>query len=79
MKTKIKSHGDKVTDFCDKEIPNMDSTHTCLAIITLHSALKKDENYYPKMLLKECKYIEKNVIRRITEDMDSFSSNSGED
>ena len=57
----------------------MDSTHTCLAIITLHSALKKDENCYPKMLLKECKYIEKSVIRRITEDMDSFSSNSGED
>ena len=79
MKTKIKSHGDKVTDFCDKEIPNMDSTHTCLAIITLHSALKKDENYYPKVRLKECKYIEKNVIRRITEDMDSFSSNSGEE
>ena len=79
MKTKIKSHGDKVTDFCDKGIPNMDSAHTCLAIITLHSALKKDENYYPKVLLKECKYIEKNVIRRITEDMDSFSSNSGEE
>ena len=28
-KTKIKSHGDEVTDFYDKEIPRVDSNHTC--------------------------------------------------
>ena len=41
LKTKIKSHGHKVTDFYDKKIPKLDSNHTCLAIITLDSALKK--------------------------------------
>ena len=35
LKTKIKSHGDKVTDFYDKEIPKLDSSHTCLAVFEL--------------------------------------------
>ena len=55
LKNKIKSHGDEVTDFCDKEFPNVDSNHTCLAVISLNSALKKDGNYYPQVFLKECK------------------------
>ena len=48
LKTEIKSHGDEVTDFLDKEIPKVDSNHICLAVISLDSALKKDENYYHK-------------------------------
>ena len=44
LKTKIKSYGDEVTDFYDKEIPKMNSNYTCLAVISLDSALKKDEN-----------------------------------
>ena len=39
--TKIKSHGDEVTDFYDKEIPKVDSNHTCSAIISLNSDFKK--------------------------------------
>ena len=50
LKTKIKSHGDKATDFYDKEISKVDSNHNCLAVISPDSALKKDENYYPKMI-----------------------------
>ena len=46
MKTKIKSHGDEVTDFYDKKIPKVDSNHTCLAVFSLDSALKKDGSYY---------------------------------
>ena len=46
-KTKIKSHVDKVTDFCNKIIPKVDSNHACLAVISVDSALRKDENYYP--------------------------------
>ena len=34
LKTKIKSHGNKVTDFYDKKIPKMDSNHTCVAVIS---------------------------------------------
>ena len=59
LKTKIKHRGDKVTDFYDKEIPKVDSNPTCLAVVSLDSALKKDENYYPQVFLKECKYIKK--------------------
>ena len=59
LKTKIKAHGDEITDFYDKKFPKVDSNHTCLAVISLDSALKKDENYYPQVILKECKHIEK--------------------
>ena len=41
LKTKIKSYGDEVTDFYDKEIPKVDSNYTCLSVISLDSALKK--------------------------------------
>ena len=40
----------------------------------IDSAFKKDENYYPQVFLEESKYIEKEVIRHITEDMEVFSS-----
>ena len=46
MKTEIKSHGHQVTDFYDMKIPKVDSNYTCLAVISLDSALKKDDNYY---------------------------------
>ena len=59
LKTKIKSHGNEVTYFYDKEIPKVDSNHTCLAVISLDFALKTDGNYYPQFFLKECKYIGK--------------------
>ena len=52
LKTKIKYHSDEVTDFYDKKIPKMDSNHTCLAEISLNSALKKDENYYLQVFFK---------------------------
>ena len=45
LKTKIKSHGKKVTDFHDKEILKVDSNHTYLAAISFDSALMKYENY----------------------------------
>ena len=31
----------------------MDSNQTCLAVISLDSALKKDDNYYPQLFLKK--------------------------
>ena len=73
LKTKIKSHGDKVTDFHDKEIPKADSNHTCLAVISLDSPLKKDENCYPQVFFKKCKHIEKKVIRHIIDELESSS------
>ena len=61
------------------EIPNLGSNHTCLAVITFDSALKKNDNYYPQVFLKECKYIEKKVIRLINDNLSDFSSEDDED
>ena len=47
----------KVADFHDKGIPKVDSNYTCVAVIILDSALNKDQNCYPQLFLKECKYI----------------------
>ena len=73
LKTKIKFYGDEATDFHDKGIPEVDSNLTCLAVISLASALNKDGNYYPQVFLKECKHITKVMIRHITEDIEIFS------
>ena len=54
----MKSLGDEVTDFYDKKILKLDSNHTCLAVISMYSALKKEENFYSQVFLEECKYIE---------------------
>ena len=57
----------------DKEVPKVGSNYTYLAVISLDSAFKKDENYYPQAFLKECKYIEKKVIRDIIDDSENSS------
>ena len=35
-----------------KESPKAYSDHTCLAVISLESALKNDENHYTQVFLK---------------------------
>ena len=72
LKTKIKYHCDEVTDFDDKEIPKVDFNHTCLAVISLDSALK---NYYPQVFLKEC-ILRKKLVRHIMDDLESSSDHS---
>ena len=57
LKTKRKSYGHEVTDFYDKEISEVNCNYTCLAVISLDSAIKKDESYYPHVFIEECKYI----------------------
>ena len=79
MKTKIKSHGDRATYFYDKEVPKVNSNHACLAIISLDFALKKDENCYPQVFLKDCKYIEKKAVRRFHDNLINFSSSDKSD
>ena len=79
LKTKIRSYGDEFTDFYDKEILKIDSNYTYLAVISLDTALKKDENYYPQVFLKEYKYIKKKVIRHINDNLSDFSSSDYSD
>ena len=69
----------KLQNFTIKKIPKLDSNHTCLAVMNLDSALKKDDNYYPQVFLKDCKNIEKKVIRHINDNLSNFSSNESEE
>ena len=56
----------------------MDSNHTSLAVITLDFALKKGDSYYLQVFLKECRYIEKKVVRHIHDNLSGFSYSSDE-
>ena len=51
----------------------MDFNQTCLAVINLDSALKKDE-----VFLEKCKYIKKKLIGHIIDDLESCSDDSDE-
>ena len=62
MKTKIKSHGNEVTDFYNKEILKADSNHICLTVISLDSAFNKDENYYQQVFLKSINTFKKRLL-----------------
>ena len=49
--------------------------HTCLAVMSLESALQKGKNYYLQMFSMECKHIEKdwsdimiNSVKKIVSD-----------
>ena len=77
-KPKKKSYDDQAIDFHYKEIPKVGPNYSCLAVILIDFVLEKDENYYPQIFLKECKYIkkEKMVIRYISNDLKVFSDDS---
>ena len=62
----------------DKEMPKAGSNYNCFAVILLDFVLTKDENNYPQVFLKECKYIGKKMTRYITDDLENFSDNSDE-
>ena len=50
----------------------LDSNHTCLAVISLDSTLKKNDNCCLQVVLKECKYIEKKAVRHIHDNLNVF-------
>ena len=54
------------------------SNYICWPVILIASLLKKVENYYLQVLLKECKYIEKKVIKSITDDLKFSTGKSDE-
>ena len=57
LKTKIKSYGDGETHV--KEMPKARSDYACLAVITIDSALKKDENIILKCFWKNVNTLKK--------------------
>ena len=65
-------------DFLEKYITIWDkvSTYTCLTVVSLDSAFKKDGSYHGQVLVKKCKYIEKKVIKNFIDDLESSSDDS---
>ena len=76
LKTKVKSLVTKLQNFTIKKFQMQ--THTCLAVINLDYALKKNYSYYPQVFLKECKCIDKKIIRHINDNLNHFSYSSDE-
>ena len=50
-----------------------------IVVIRLDSFLKKGKNYYLQVFLKECKYIEKKVIRYVNGNLCDFPSSDESD
>ena len=50
-----------------------------LTVISVNSALKKDDSNYLQMFLKEFKYIDKKVIRYINDNWGDFYSSNESD
>ena len=68
----------KLQIFTIKNIPKLGFNHACLAVTSLDSAPKRDDNYYPQVFLNECEYIEKKVVRNINDNLSDFSNSSDE-
>ena len=59
LKTKTKVCGDEATDFHDKELHKVNSSFTCLVVMSLDSIFGLYKKYHLEVFLKECKYVEK--------------------
>ena len=58
-RNQISFYGDTAKYFHYKEVPEESSNYTCLTVILLDFVLKKDENFYRPVFLKEFKSTEK--------------------
>ena len=72
LKTTIKSDSDEAADFHNKKMLKAGPNHTSLAVI-IGSVCKNDKNWYLQVFSKECRYIEKKVIRYITDNLEISS------
>ena len=68
----------KLQIFTMQKMSKLDSNHTCLPVISMDSARRKHDSYYPQLFLKECKYIKKKVVRHIHDNLSDFSFSSDE-
>ena len=60
LKAKIKPYNEKInTNFRNNKIPKEDSKFIFLSVILIDSVFRASKNYYPQILLEECKYVVK--------------------
>ena len=81
IKTKIKTHGDKVnTNFQGQKVPKENASYKCISLIMLDSVIRVNKKYYPQTLFEECKYaIRKNKIENLINYDLSLSSSDDSD
>ena len=81
IKAKIKLHNGRIS-FHDNKIPNESVHYICLSVILLDSIVKKNKNYYPQILLEECKYaVKENKMQNVINEelkLDSSDDESNE-
>ena len=83
IETKIKIYNNRVyTNFKHNEILKDNEYFACLSIILLDSIfVNSDKEYYPQILLEECKYAIKNkkIVNTINEDLELSESDDESD
>ena len=77
LKTKIKYHGDEVPGLYNKEIPKVDSNHTCLAVISSDFALRK--LLLSSLFLKEVNILRKKRLRHCHDNLSDFSTDDDDE
>ena len=83
IKTKTKVYNKKInTDFLGNKMWKEGSEYICLSVFLLGSVYKKDKNYYPQVLLEECKHVikekKKSTKNFITDDVEISSDNTNQ-
>ena len=79
LKTKIKSYNGKInTIFHNNKIPKEGSQSIRLLVALIDSVHRKDKDYYPQVLLEECKYVvkERKMSKFVTDDIEISSNDS---
>ena len=73
LKTKIKSYQGKInTNFDNNKTPKEGSQCIFLSVTLIDSVFRTDKNFYPQVLLEECKNVvkEKKILEYITDDIE---------
>ena len=67
-------------NFLGNGVPKVNMHYTCIACITIDSAMKMDKKYFPQVYLEECKYKIKKIQmpRFINTELKSDSSDSSD-
>ena len=76
--TKIKTHSAYSEDYQDIEIPRKEIIYKFSSTAILHSVSTKDNNYYPRAYMEECKYEGIEHISYFDSDSDSYSDSDFE-
>ena len=72
-------YGDKVnTNFQGKKVPKENPSYKCLSLIMLDSVMRVNKKYHTQTLLEECKYVIKNKMENLNNDLNLSSSDESD-